>query len=152
MSTKRRFWIEGVCAGLAITFLLGSAPLHAADINDGERCAPVGATFRQAGTDFICTKSGSAGVWKSKIASPTKSAPQETFIMPNVIGMNLQLAQDLLQSKGSYVMDQEDFKRLGRIQIIDSNWRVCAQSPASGKKVSTTSLVTLSSVKLAEKC
>ena len=28
--------------------------------------------------------------------------------MPNLIGMNLQAAQDLLQAKGSYLLDQED--------------------------------------------
>lgn len=72
--------------------------------------------------------------------------------MPNVVGMNLQLAQDLLQSKGSYLMDQTDAIGLGRIQILDSNWRVCKQSPSAGAKIPTSSVVTLASVKLAEVC
>jgi hypothetical protein len=66
--------------------------------------------------------------------------------------MNLQFAQDLLQSKGSYLIDQEDFKGLGRFQLIDSNWKVCSQSPSAGKRVSASAVVTLSSVKLSEKC
>ena len=72
--------------------------------------------------------------------------------MPKVVGMNLQLAQDLLQSKGSFVLDQEDFKGLGRIQVLDSNWKVCAQTPSAGKRVGVSTVVTLSSVKLTEKC
>jgi beta-lactam-binding protein with PASTA domain len=72
--------------------------------------------------------------------------------MPNVIGMNLQLAQDLLQSKGSYLMTQTDAKGLGRFQVLDSNWKVCKQSPVAGQRVSTATLVTLASVKLIESC
>jgi len=50
------------------------------------------------------------------------------------------------------VIDQEDFKGLGRFQLIDSNWKVCSQSPSAGKRISTSAVVTLSSVKLSEKC
>jgi hypothetical protein len=66
--------------------------------------------------------------------------------------MNLQLAQDLLQSKGSYLMDQEDAKGLSRWQINDSAWKVCSQSPSAGKKVPASTLVVLKSVKLTESC
>jgi beta-lactam-binding protein with PASTA domain len=91
-------------------------------------------------------------VWKSKKkATPTPTA-EAKFTMPKVVGMNLQLAQDLLQSKGSYILDQEDFKGLNRFQINDSNWKVCKQSPAPGKSVPVSTVVTLYSVKLTEGC
>jgi beta-lactam-binding protein with PASTA domain len=91
-------------------------------------------------------------VWKAKKKASAKPTAEASFVMPKVVGMNLQLAQDLLQSKGSYILDQEDFKGLSRLQILDSNWKVCAQSPSAGKRVSASTMVTLSSVKLAESC
>jgi len=121
-------------------------------IKNGDSCSPEGATFKQAGTNFVCTKSGSKVVWRSqKKASPT-AKPEEKFTMPRVVGMNLQLAQDVLQSKGSYILDQVDHKGLMRVQLLDSNWKVCKQNPAAGKVVLISTVVTLSSVKLTERC
>lgn len=139
----------------AILFALTSVSLQSAKaetVKNGDSCSPVGATFQQGKTNFICTKYRNSGVWKS---SQSKASPTPTvtyFTMPNVIGMNLQLAQDLLQSKGSYLMSQTDAKGLGRFQVLDSNWKVCKQSPGAGQRVSTATLVTLASVKLIESC
>lgn len=74
------------------------------------------------------------------------------FTMPNVVGMGLQDAQDLLQSQGSYLLDQQDASGLGRLQMIDSNWKVCTQSPAPGSSVGVQSTVQLGAVKLDESC
>lgn len=152
MRTRTRIFAVGLSACVTLFSCLNIGPLVAASVKEGDHCAPVGATFKQSATTFVCIKLGSDGVWKSKTKATTKSSSPETFIMPNVIGMNLQLAQDLLQSKGSYLVDQEDFKGLGRFQLIDSNWKVCSQAPAAGKRVLTSTLVTLSSVKLSERC
>lgn len=72
--------------------------------------------------------------------------------MPGLVGMNLQLAQDTLQAEGSYLMDQTDASGLGRFQVDDSNWQVCAQSPAAGAEVPVDAMVTLAAVKLDESC
>lgn len=82
----------------------------------------------------------------------TPDAPSDSFVMPSVVGMVLQDAQDLLQSNGSYLMDQVDATGLGRIQVLDSNWKVCSQSPAAGASVTADQMVTLSAVKLDESC
>lgn len=134
-----------------LTFSL-STPAFGAVIKNGDVCSPVGATFKQKSVTFICTKSGTSGVWKApkKTASPSPTITY--FTMPNVKGMNLQLAQDLLQAKGSYLVDQEDALGLSRFQLVDSNWKVCRQSPKSGAKTATSAMVTLTSVKLTEKC
>lgn len=90
----------------------------------------------------------------SESAMPTvedSSAAEETFKMPKVVGMVLQDAQDLLQSMDSYVMDQQD-ALYDRLQIDDSNWRVCSQSPKPGAVVPVSTVVVLKSVKLREKC
>lgn len=132
--------------------LIGSTTGHAATIKNGDACSPVGATFKQSGVNFKCTKSGSTSVWKSQKKSTETPVAETFFKMPKVVGMNLQLAQDLLQSLGSYGLLQEDSKGLNRFQVLDSNWKVCKQSPSPGKKVSTSVIVTLSSVKLTERC
>lgn len=72
--------------------------------------------------------------------------------MPDVVGVNLQDAQDLLQTFGSYLMDQVDGTGLERLQVNDSNWYVCAQDPAAGSSVPTSDIVTLTVVKLDEVC
>ncbi|MGH8825174.1 MAG: hypothetical protein ACRDVN_11940 [Jiangellaceae bacterium] len=60
---------------------------------------------------------------------PDESTTTLPVAMPDLVGMNLQLAQDTLQALGSYLLDQEDASGLDRLQIIDSNWQVCAQEP-----------------------
>jgi hypothetical protein len=77
---------------------------------------------------------------------------RETFTMPRVTGMNLQVAQDALQKKGSYLMDQEDASGEHRIQLIDSHWKVCTQIPRAGREVPLSTVVRLAAVKLDERC
>jgi hypothetical protein len=137
---------------LLLSSQVGMTNSWGAAIKDGDACSPEGATFKQAGTFFVCTKSGSKVAWKSQKKTSSSPKPEEKFTMPRVVGMNLQLAQDVLQSKGSYVLDQEDHKGLMRFQLLDSNWKVCKQSPAAGKVVPISTVVTLSSVKLTERC
>lgn len=72
--------------------------------------------------------------------------------MPKLTGMNLQLAQDILQKEGSYLMDQQDALGLDRIQVNDSNWQVCSQTPKAGSKTESAAMITLASVKLSEEC
>lgn len=72
--------------------------------------------------------------------------------MPKLVGQNLQLAQDILQKEGSFVMDQEDALGLDRIQVNDSNWQVCSQTPKAGTTSEVTAVITLASVKLTEDC
>ena len=83
---------------------------------------------------------------------PLESAVAETFVMPKVTGLVLQDAQDLLQTLGSYLMDQQDASGLERLQIDDSNWKVCAQAPKAGSKVPIETIVVLKAVKLRESC
>ena len=147
-----------VLAKLMVTCLLissvqlGMATTWAATVKNGDICSPEGATFKQGTTEFVCTKSGSKVVWKSKKKASPAATPEAKFTMPRVVGMNLQLAQDLLQSKGSYILDQVDHKGLLRIQVLDRHWKVCKQSPSPGKVVLASTVVTLSSVKLTERC
>ncbi|MDO8644962.1 MAG: FxLYD domain-containing protein [Candidatus Planktophila sp.] len=63
---------------LIVIFLLISAvsPLQLANaaIKDGSKCSPAGASFKQNGINFICTKISGKVVWKKKSTVPTIKA------------------------------------------------------------------------------
>lgn len=75
-----------------------------------------------------------------------------TFVMPALAGLNLQDAQDVLQSLGSYLLTQTDATGMERFQVLDSNWKVCYQDPRPGADVPLETLVELGAVKLDERC
>ena len=57
-----------------------------------------------------------------------------SFVMPDAVGMDLQSAQDLVQTNGVFLSVSHDL--LGsRHQVIDSNWIVCTQSIPAGQQV-----------------
>lgn len=94
-------------------------------------------------------------------AAPTKRAKRkrqpvasvaETFIMPSLVGVNLQKAQNLLQARGSFLLTQTDGTGQARFQMLDLGWKVCAQDPAAGTVTDIVTLVELITVKLAEAC
>jgi len=55
--------------------------------------------------------------------------------MPDVVCMNLQDAQDLIQTTGVFFSRSEDATGQGRLQVIDSNWQVVEQTPAPGSPI-----------------
>ena len=58
--------------------------------------------------------------------------------MPDVVGLNLQQAQDLIQSSGKvFYSSSYDCTGEGRNQVIDSNWVVVRQSPAPGASIAS---------------
>ena len=92
---------------------------------------------------------GSTGSPAAAVNAPSAN---ERFRMPKLVGLVLQDAQDLLQSRGSYLLDQEDASGRGRWQLLDSGWKVCAQKPRPGVSIPLETIVTLWSVKLSERC
>ncbi|PPJ29398.1 hypothetical protein C5F51_12965 [Nocardia nova] len=69
-------------------------------------------------------------------AQAPSSAPAATQAatvpMPNVVCMNLQAAQDLIQKAGVFFSRSKDATGAGRMQVLDRNWVVVAQTPAPG--------------------
>lgn len=53
-------------------------------------------------------------------------------LMPNVICLNLQEAQDLIQDQGVFFSRSEDASGLGRNQFVDSHWVVIEQNLKPG--------------------
>jgi hypothetical protein len=56
--------------------------------------------------------------------------------MPNFKGMNLQAAQNKVQSDLGIFYSVSHDLRGSRNQIVDGNWEVCTQTPASSAKLS----------------
>lgn len=134
-----------IVTALTIAFTLSATGANAATVANGKPCPTVGKTATASGKLFVCTKEGTKKVWR-------EASADLTFTMPKLTGLILQTAQDKLQSLGSYLLDQEDYKGLGRMQILDRKWKVCKQDPKPGTKALLTDIVTLWSVKTTESC
>jgi beta-lactam-binding protein with PASTA domain len=73
--------------------------------------------------------------------------------MPDVVGMDLQSAQNLIQTYGTFLSRSHDL--LGsRSQVLDSNWIVCDQNIPAGQQVpgDAEGLIDLGAVKREESC
>lgn len=57
-------------------------------------------------------------------------------VMPAVVCMNLQAAQDLIQQQGVFFSRSHDATGQGRRQVLDRNWIVVEQSPSPGTPIS----------------
>lgn len=86
--------------------------------------------------------------------SPTAAA-EPLWTMPNLIGMDLQGAQDAIQSQtrgAVWFSGSTDLTGKGRAQIVDRNWQVCTSTPAPGAAFTTTTTINFGVVRDTEKC
>ncbi len=67
--------------------------------------------------------------------APPATAASSGAVMPNVVCMNLQDAQDTIQAAGVFFSRSHDATGADRSQIIDSNWVVVSQSPGPGTPI-----------------
>ena len=140
----------------ALAFLIATGAVLAGC--SGTPQAPVTVTVEASAPAATATEESAAASTPSQEAPApvleevSEPAPEETFTMPALVGMNLQLAQDTLQALDSYVLVQDDAAGLGRFQVLDANWQVCTQDPAPGDVMPISTLVTLGAVKLDETC
>jgi len=86
------------------------------------------------------------------VAKPTDGvgpAGVTTGVMPDVVCMDLQAAQDKLQEAGFYLLSSKDALG-GRHQILDRDWVVIGQSAPAGRPTLPLTKITLSVVKYGE--
>jgi hypothetical protein len=113
-----------------------------ADNDEGERAG------KDAGADEQAVEAPAEPRRKKKKKASAEVA--DTFVMPALVGANLQDAQDALQARGSFLLTQTDGTGQERFQMLDYNWKVCAQDPPAGTVTSIATLVELVAVKLSE--
>lgn len=86
--------------------------------------------------------------------SPAASA-EPTWSMPNLIGMDLQGAQDAIQSLTDgevWFSSSTDLTGKGRAQISDRNWQVCSSTPPAGAKFTVSTKIDFGVVRVSEDC
>lgn len=91
-------------------------------------------------------------------AATTSQAPSLApvvvdFSMPDMVGTNLQVAQNEMQANNVFYSVSHDL--LGsRKQVMDGNWKVCDQNIAAGERVTgqVEGAIDLGVVKLEESC
>jgi beta-lactam-binding protein with PASTA domain len=67
--------------------------------------------------------------------------------VPDVVGMDHQLAQDTMQAAGLYNLSEEDATGQDRLLLWDRNWTVVEQNPDAGTMVSEDQTIMLASKK-----
>jgi beta-lactam-binding protein with PASTA domain len=75
------------------------------------------------------------------------SDPAGNIVVPDVVGMDHQLAQDTMQAAGLYNLAEEDATGQDRMLLFDRNWVVVAQDPPAGTLVTEDKVITLRSKK-----
>jgi hypothetical protein len=63
------------------------------------------------------------------------AAEEDQAIMPDVVCLDLQTAQDTIQEAGVFFSRSHDATGDDRMQLLDSNWQVVAQTPAPGTPI-----------------
>ena len=91
--------------------------------------------------------------------APTTSGAAATtgtsWTMPNLVGTNLQEAQDRIQiltSNAIFVTTSHDETGAGRQQVLDRNWKVCSQNVKPGQKILASTQIDFGAVKTTESC
>jgi hypothetical protein len=88
------------------------------------------------------------------IGAPAAHA-KPSWAMPNLVGMDLQGAQDAIQSLTGgevWLSTSTDLTGMGRAQIIDRNWTVCSSTPSAGAAFNVTTTIDFGVVRDTETC
>jgi hypothetical protein len=75
--------------------------------------------------------------------------------MPDLVGSNLQVAQDEIQrltGGAIFLTTSHDATGAGRNQVLDRNWKVCSQSVPPGSMITAGSRIDFGAVMLDERC
>lgn len=118
------------------------------------------------GTSVSTEMTGATSASESSAAADAANAAQDAqnqaaaaaasaFAMPNLVGMDLQTAQNTIQTHGVFYSRSHDL-RGSRHQVLDSNWLVCTQNIPTGQQVtpgqSAEGQIDLGVVKRGETC
>jgi hypothetical protein len=83
------------------------------------------------------------------------AAAEAAWTMPDLIGVDLQGAQDAIQSVSDgevWFSSSTDLTGQGRAQVVDRNWIVCSSTPAPGSTFTATTTIDFGVVRDTESC
>jgi len=148
---KKRVLIPG---GVVVLAVLGSIA-GGGESGSGTREAAAPAATKTVTATLTPSKTASAAPKvsddpKPKTAAPSRTAETKTpEPVPNVVGMNHADAMTILHTAG-FMVDENSISPGNTFIMLNSNWKVCSQSPAPGATGAWR--VTINSVKLDESC
>ncbi|MFD7690090.1 hypothetical protein [Streptomyces sp. NPDC059781] len=114
-------------------------------------CGPTAETGTDDAASTVAPTSGAPVTGTAEAAEEPSADTESTATLPDMAGKGLQSAQDEAQAAGFYLLTSHDALGRGRNQLLDRNWKVCAQTPAPGEHETDTE-VDFSTVKLEESC
>jgi uncharacterized protein DUF3761 len=98
------------------------------------------------------TTTGSSSPSTAATTVAGSGASTGSVTVPPLTGLGLQTAQDTAQAHGFHDLTSHDASGQDRMQILDSNWKVCDQTPAAGTSATADVRIDLGAVKLGEAC
>ncbi|WP_108989062.1 PASTA domain-containing protein [Streptomyces coelicoflavus] len=114
-------------------------------------CGPTADTVTDDAASTAAPASEAPVTGTGEAAEEPSADTESTATLPDMTGKGLQSAQDEAQAAGFYLLTSHDALGRGRNQLLDRNWKVCAQTPAPGAHATGTE-VDFSTVKLEESC
>jgi hypothetical protein len=120
----------------------------------------VGALARQPSASPAPPSPPTSGVTPAPPPAPSASsmptvAKVGSWTMPNLVGTNLQDAQDAIQAltgNAIFFTKSHDATGAGRHQILDRDWKVCSQNVPPGTKITADTAIDFGAAKLDERC
>lgn len=85
----------------------------------------------------------------------TACAAGPTWTMPDLVGGDLQAAQDAVQQLTGFAITAtraHDLTGAGRAQVVDLDWVVCTQAPPAGATIAADTDVDFGVVQRGESC
>jgi hypothetical protein len=90
------------------------------------------------------------------IAMSAPASAEPSWTMPNLIGMDLQGAQDAIQSVSGgqvWLSTSTDLTGQDRAQLSDRNWQVCSSTPTPGATFTVSTMIDFGVVRIdSEEC
>lgn len=153
-------FVRRLAAGLVGVVLV--AGCSGGDDGDGDASSPADTTApTSTSTSTPTSTSASAPEAAPASTSPPTSAPPspgpadggaDRAVLPDAVGMDLQLAQDTMQAAGFYLLTSHDATGQDRFQVVDRNWTVCSQDPPGDTEASPETPIDFGAVKDDETC
>jgi beta-lactam-binding protein with PASTA domain len=137
VATRRALWGMSLGCALALS-IAGSVWAFSCDAGEEP-------TSSATGTQSVTTTSPSARTTTTQTGQDATAKE-----LPDLVGLELQLAQDTLQAAGWWLMSSYDTTGQDRLQVLDRNWVVVEQIPPAGTKVPFDNAVKLGVVKKGE--
>jgi hypothetical protein len=136
-------------AKLTATLAAGALTVALAGCGGGTSARPGTVTVHD--TPGALSPSSAAVSPRTSPQVAARSASVQSWTMPNLIGKDLQSAQDAIQSltnNAVWYSGSHDLTGRCRHQIMDRNWQVCNSTPAPGETFTTSTSITFGVVRI----